>query len=146
MPRFLADTSCLVAALQPGHQHRDRAVAEISRRLDASQVMAVAGHSLVEVYSVLTRMPPPYRVSPAEALASIQPSIVDRAEVVALNAGQYVELLQRAAEDGVAGGRIYDAAIAACAVLAKVDTVLTFNERHFRPLLPDRIRVVVPSE
>jgi predicted nucleic acid-binding protein len=146
MSRFLADTSCIVASVQPYHSHRHRALGELGRRLDAGAAMVVAAHSLAEAYSVLTRVPSPYRSTPAEAIAALHVSFVEQADVVALDPASYVSRLQHMASDGVAGGRVYDALIAACAVQAKVDTVLTFNERHFRPLLPDSIEVVVPRE
>jgi toxin FitB len=146
MPRFLVDTNCIVAALQPEHPDKDRAVGEINRRLGARETMVVAAHSLVEAYSVLTRVPRLLRITPHGALAAIQQSFIERAEIVALDESGYVPSLRQTAEDGLAGGRVYDAVIAACAVRARVDAVLTFNERHFRPLLPDSIEVVVPSE
>jgi hypothetical protein len=37
MPRFLPDTNCVVAALLAWHEHHERAVREIERRLDAGE-------------------------------------------------------------------------------------------------------------
>jgi hypothetical protein len=65
--------------------------------------------------------------------------------LAALEASAYEALLVQAPVHGIAGGRIYDAVIAACAAQARVDVVVTFNERHFRPLLPSHVRIVVPS-
>lgn len=58
----------------------------------------------------------------------------------------YAAIIENAPRLGIVGGRIYDALIAACAARAKVNTLLTFNDRHFRSLLPDSIQVVVPGE
>ena len=146
MARFLADTDCILAAMRSRHVHHSAAESELTRRLNAGELLFVAAHSLVEAYSVLSRLPPPERVSPANALAAIQQTLLERAEIVALETDAYFPFLRQAAQSGVAGGRIYDAVIAACAVRAKVDTVVTFNRRDFRPLLPDSIEVVVPSE
>lgn len=146
MVRFLADTSCIVATLQPGHQQKRFALAALNQRIDRGEHLVVAGHSLAEAYSVLTRMPPPHRAAPAEAMAVLQASFIDQAEVVTLDSHGYGALLRRAAADGIAGGRIYDAIIAACAVQAKVTVVLTFNVRHFRDLLPANVEVNDPSE
>jgi predicted nucleic acid-binding protein len=41
--------------------------------------------------------------------------------------------------------RVYDALIAACAKKAKVDVLLTFNERHFRQFEGDGLSIEVPS-
>jgi hypothetical protein len=67
-------------------------------------------------------------------------------EAVALDTGGYWNLLRAAPERDIVGARIYDAVILACAIAAQADTLLTLNERHFRPLARDRIEVVVPRE
>jgi hypothetical protein len=109
--------------------------------------MVLAAHALAEAFSVLTRVPRPHRLSASVALQVLRSSFLERAAaVVALDADGYIELLQRAPTEQIAGGRIYDAVIAACAVQARVNVLLTFNDQHFRPLLPREIEIVVPSE
>ncbi len=108
--------------------------------------MVIAAHTLAEAYSVLTRRPPPDRVSPSQAVEMLRASFVAQSELTALDGPHYLTFLQNASERGVAGGRTYDALIAACAIYASVDAFLTFNERHFRPLLPASVEVVVPRE
>ncbi len=71
--------------------------------------------------------------------------LANAAEVVALDADAYRQLLQAAARQNIAGGRIYDAVIYACGVAARVDVLLTFNGRHFRPLANGGIEIVVPT-
>ena len=146
MPRFLPDTNCLIASVSGGHQHHPAATAELQRRLDMGHRMVVAGHTLAEAYSVMTRRPPPDRVTPTQAVELLRASIVEQSELTALAGPQYLAFLQEASERGIAGGRTYDALIAASAVAANVDVFLTFNERHFRALLPDAVEVIVPSE
>ena len=53
-------------------------------------------------------------------------------------------LLLRAPKNGVAGGRIYDAVIGACAEQGKASAVLTFNAGDFTALGQD-FDVVVPG-
>lgn len=106
----------------------------------------MAAPVLVEVYSVLTRLPLPQRFSPAEAWRLIESNFLGHGiEVVALDAAAYLQLVSSAPREGTAGGRIYDAVIVACARAAQVDTILTFNDRQFRPLAAGTIEVVVPS-
>src|SRR5439155_4456381 len=62
------DTSCLVAAVCAWHEHHAAAAREIERRLAAGEPMIVAAPALVESYAVLTRLPPPHRLRPADAL------------------------------------------------------------------------------
>ena len=53
-------------------------------------------------------------------------------------------VLLRAPKNGVAGGRIYDAVIGACAEQGKASAVLTFNVGDFTALGQD-FDVVVPG-
>src|SRR5206468_11098109 len=116
LPGFLPDTSCMVAAVCGWHQHHERAASEIHRRLRRDEPLIVAGPALVEAYAVLTRLPPPHRVSAPDALAVLLGSFVDAGRVVALDGRSYVSLLRRAPAEDVSGGRTYDAVIAACAL------------------------------
>jgi predicted nucleic acid-binding protein len=119
--------------------------AEVDRRLAGGESMVLAAHTLAETYAVLTSLPPPRRLSPRDARVLIERNFVQVAEqAVALDGPAYVELLGRMASQGVSGGRIYDAVIAACAERAGVATLLTFNVAHFRSLVGPRIEVVAP--
>ncbi len=145
MPRFLPDTSCLVAALCSWHEHHDRVAREIERRLGSGEGLVVAAPALVETYAVLTRLPPPHRLSPADSRALLEANFLgDAVEMVALDPAAYRHLLWSAPERGIAGGRIYDAVIVACGLAAGVDAILTFNERQFRPLAGEEIQIVIP--
>lgn len=145
MPRFLPDSSVIVAAVSSWHERREAAVAELDTRLDTGEEMVLAGPSVVESFSVLTRLPAPYRLSANDARALIMTNFVERAEVVALDATQYRSLLDRALALGVAGGQLYDLVIAECARQATVQALLTFNAQHFRRLADRSIEVVVPG-
>ena len=140
---FFVDTSCIVACVCSWHVHHAQAVAAIEARLAAGEKMLSAAHALAEAYAVLTRLPAPHRLSPADALALIEGNFFD--DAVALDADGYRTLLRRAATEGIAGGRTYDALIGECAVLAKAAALLTFNARHFSHLETAGLRVVVPG-
>jgi predicted nucleic acid-binding protein len=134
----------MVAAVCSWHERHRAAAAEIERRLERGEQLAVAAHALVETYAVLTRLPAPHRLAPADAWALVNANFVESASVVALSGQAHVTLLRRLATQGIAGGRSYDAVIAACARQAKVDALLTFNPRHFDPP-PDGVSVVEPA-
>lgn len=140
---FFVDTSCIVACVCSWHVHHAQAVAAIEARLAAGEKMLSAAHALAEAYAVLTRLPAPHRLSPADAMALIEGNFFD--DAVALDADGYRALLRRAGTEGIAGGRTYDALIAECAVLAKAAVMLTFNARHFSHLEAAGVRVVVPG-
>jgi predicted nucleic acid-binding protein len=141
---FVPDTNVLIAAALISHAHHGPARVEIEHRLGQGEEMILSSHSVVECYSVLTRMPPPGRFLPAAAWSAIEWNYVGRAKVVALKAQQILELVRSAPGRNIVGGRTYDAVIAAVADSSGAETLLTFNERHFAPLL-GRARVVVPA-
>lgn len=147
MPSFLPDTSCLVAAVCGWHVHHPRATHEIKRRLGEGERLILAAPTLVESYAVLSRLPPPRRLSPAEGWTVVRASFVEHAsEVIAPDSNRIQRLLEESAASGVAGGAIYDALIVACAQIADVEAILTFNERQFRFLAQAGIRVIVPPD
>lgn len=134
----------MVAAVCTWHEHHAAAAAGIERRLGRGERMAIAAHALVETYAVLTRLPAPYRLAPADAWALVNANFVTRATVVALTGSAHTSLLERLALTGIGGGRTYDAVIAASARQAKVGVLLTFNPRHFDPP-PEGVEVIQPS-
>jgi len=142
-PVFFVDTSCIVACVCSWHVHHAQAVAEIEQRLAAKEKMATAAHAAAEAYAVLTRLPAPHRLAPADALALIDGNFLDGA--VALDAGGYRKLLRQVGAEGISGGRTYDAIIAECALRAKAAALLTFNARHFTNLETAGVQVVVPG-
>ncbi len=145
MAAFLLDTSCMVATVCGWHEHHHRAEQEIERRLGQGETLLVAAPALVEAYAVLTRLPSPHRLSPADALALLEANFMRPARLVALDGKSYRSLLRRAPHEGIAGGQAYDAVIAACALKASGVTLLTFNPGHFSPFARRGLQVVVPG-
>ncbi len=145
MPGFLPDTSCLVPAVCSWHEHHVAAAGAIEARLARAERMHLAAPALVEAYAVLTRLPPPYRLAPSDALALLETSFIAPGRIIALAARAYRNLLRSAPAEGHAGGRLYDAVIAHCALAAKVSTLLTFNERHFGSFAGRGLDIVVPG-
>jgi predicted nucleic acid-binding protein len=136
----------MISAVCTWHVHHERAAQEIERRLREGETLVLAAPAMVEAYAVLTRLPPPHRISPADSWALLEGSfLMISAELVALNAETYRNILQTAAGRGIAGGRLYDAVIVACAQAAYVDVLLTFNERQFVPSAEHGPAVVVPT-
>lgn len=135
----------MVAAVCTWHERHLAAVTDIERRLQRGERLAIAGHSLVETYAVLTRLPAPHRLAPADAWALVEANFIKSATVVTLGGAAYTALLGRAAAMGIGGGRTYDRVIAACAAQGKVDALLTLNPRHFDPP-PEGVSVMEPSD
>lgn len=144
MPGFLPDTSCIVALVCAWHEHHGRARKEVERRLERGERMIAAAPALVEAYAVLTRLPPPHRLAPNDALTLLEANFLRQTRIVALDARSYRTLLRHAPAAGTVGGGIYDSVIAACGLRAKAAALLTFNEKHFAFLDERKLQVIVP--
>jgi predicted nucleic acid-binding protein len=75
----------------------------------------------------------------------VRTNFVENASLVTLDAPAHVAVLERLADEGVGGGRTYDALIAACATASSARALLTFNRRHFDPP-PRGVMVVEPPD
>jgi predicted nucleic acid-binding protein len=144
-PRFLVDTSVLVAVLCSWHEQHTTAVGDLERWLAAGATMVVAGPTLIEAYAVLTRLPAPYRLAAADAHTLITANFVHQQEVVTLPAAGYVELLDRLVAADIAGGQAYDAVVAECARQTRVDALITFNPWHFTSVPAQSLTIAVPG-
>ena len=105
-----------------------------------------AWHCCLEFYSVATRLPPEFRLRPADAVLLLEEEVLARFAVVDLPAQERKRLLQDAARDGVAGGRVYDLHIAEAARVHGARVVVTDNRRHFSSLLRYDVRVLGTAE
>lgn len=103
-------------------------------------------HALLETYSVLTRLPPPHRLAPRLARELLSETCSAVARVAGVEGGDDLwTWLDEIARRGIAGGRIYDAAIARSLLLAGACRLLTLNPRHFTALLPVGFEIVDPT-
>jgi len=107
---------------------------------------ATAWHCCLEFYSVATRLPPEFRVPPADAVRLLAEEVFQRMSVHELPADARDAMLQFVAQDGIAGGRIYDVHIAEVARAAGARVIVTDNRRHFLAALRYGVRVETPLE
>lgn len=141
------DTSVLVSGLlrvgQAWEPARALLVDASERRLGRAMT---AWHCCLELYSVSTRLPAEYRLSPAEALRIVEESVLPHLVVEDLPKRARLAFLRGIAGDGIAGGRAYDAHVAEVARLAGCDVLVTENVKHFAGLARSGIRVVTATE
>ena len=141
------DTSVLLAGLvdfgpqSAPAQSVMHAVAE--KRLGT---VATAWHCCLEFYSVATRLPAEFRLAPGDAAVLLHEEVFSRLNIHDLPPGDRLTMVQAAARDGVAGGRIYDSHIAEVARAAGATVVVTDNRRHFVSALRYGMRVETPAE
>jgi predicted nucleic acid-binding protein len=141
------DTSVLVAGLVdfgPQSAPAQSLLHAVAERQIASA--ATAWHCCLEFFSVSTRLPPEFRLTPELAAQLLEAEVFGRMAVHDLPAGDRLGLVKSAAHDRVAGGRIYDAHIAEVARAAGAPIIVTDNRRHFLAALRHGIRVETPTE
>jgi predicted nucleic acid-binding protein len=145
--RVFIDTSVLLAGLiDLGPQ--SAAAQSLMHSIAERQVpdAATAWHCCLEFFSVSTRLPPEFRLTPLEAVHLLDHEVFDRMSVHDLPSAARVGLLAAAVQDGIAGGRIYDAHIAEVARASGAGVVITDNRRHFMAALRYGIPVETPGE
>jgi predicted nucleic acid-binding protein len=118
---IVVDTSVAVAAALPWHEAHTPARSALSR--PKTPLLAQVA---VETYSVLTRLPPPQRVTAMLARGYL----VETFELppITLSAAGYERLLELAAAEPIIGGAVYDALVAATAQEAGA-TLLSLDRR-----------------
>lgn len=103
----LLDTSAAVAFLVGDHDAHD-----VTFEALADRQLGLAGHAAFETFSVLTRLPPPSRLTPAVAGQLISTNFPHSRF---LSVERAAALLAGLVGYGVAGGAVYDALVGATA-------------------------------
>jgi predicted nucleic acid-binding protein len=107
-PDLLVDTSVAVAVAVADHQHHETTIRALGDRR-----LGLAGHAAFETFSVLTRLPPPARRTPA-AVARLLAADFPHSRFLGEEAA--AALLGELHTLGIAGGTVYDALVGATAV------------------------------
>ena len=137
----LFDTSSLIAAMLSDHNaHTAAQKAFLEAR--AAGLACVSAHSLLELYSVLTGMPRSPRISPVIAQRMIDTNLTGCLQIP-LELNDYAAVTARVVGLQLAGGVVYDALIAQCALKVGATAIVTLNAKHFRRLGADIEALVV---
>lgn len=107
-PEALVDTSVAVALVVSDHEHHQTVTTALAGRR-----LGLAGHAAFETYSVLTRLPPPARRTPAAVAQLLAFNFPGTRFLGALPAS---DLVGRLAALRLSGGSVYDALVGATAV------------------------------
>jgi predicted nucleic acid-binding protein len=128
------DTSVLIATFYAHHQFHQPSI-DLFLRFKKSEACCGA-HSLAEIYSSLTGRTGRERVSADEAMLFLG-NVRERLTIVGLDDQEYFKALEASAALGIAGGAIYDALLAHCALKAQAQTIYTWNAKDFTRLGPE---------
>ncbi len=142
--RIALDSSYLIPLLSDWHQHHLKTLRSYQHWLDRDAQVILPVHAILECYSVLTRVPAPYRLPPDLARQTIQENFARTALVVGAKAGGVWDRIENLSRRGFGGGQVYDALIAWCAADAGATILLTWNLKHFTAIAPPDIEVREP--
>jgi predicted nucleic acid-binding protein len=114
------------------------------RWIDHNAEPVIALHAILEVYSVMTSIPPPRRLTPEAALQALEQNFAREAVIGTLGPEHIWDLLASLARSGFGGSRIYDALIAHSVAQAGASLFLTWNTKHFLSIAPAGLEVREP--
>jgi predicted nucleic acid-binding protein len=146
LPRTAIDTSVIVAAHLVRHDHHGAAFRALEATLESEASIILPMPALVEAYSVLTRLPVSYRLSPSDALRVLRNSLGAVSEIATLSGEEAWPFLAESADNQVMGRATYDSQIIACAVKAGAERILTLNAHDFVRLAPEGVEIVNPLD
>jgi predicted nucleic acid-binding protein len=134
------DTSVMIAAFWGDHADHD---ASLRVFVKANRETGACGiHSLAEVYATMTALPIRPILAPEQVFLFVQ-QVVERLTTITLDQAEYLHAIRELSDRGMAGGRVYDALLLACARKSQAETIYTWNVKHFREIAPhlrERIR------
>ena len=140
------DSSVIIAGTHDMHPHHARAIVWIDAVIEQRITGLITWHALAEIWSVLTRMPAPGRLSPEQALRIVR-RVQEVFQLCQVEPVVYSEALQRCTDRSFALGVVFDALHLVCAERAGADAMVTFNGADFRRLASSASpRVIVPPD
>jgi predicted nucleic acid-binding protein len=137
--RFGVDSSCIIALVSDWHIHHRITLHCYGDFLSRGAL------PVMESFSVLTRLPVPYRILPGDAHQLLEQTFAGKAMLAPLAPETAWEIMGALAAQHLGGGRIYDAAIAASVAAAGASVLLTWNHRDFIPISPTALDIREPS-
>ena len=146
MKKVFLDTNVFVSGLLD--VSADSACRSILLGLEARRLRScvTAWHCCLEFFSVTTRLPPEYRLSPEAAIALLTEHVFDRVQVEGLPVGDAVSWLKTLEGSDVRGGLVYDAHLGQIAHRAGCAILVTSNLSDFRQVAPHGIEILSPRQ
>lgn len=144
--KFSVDSNFLICSLQSWNPHHDATLADLEHRLTAGQSLHLIPHTLLETYSVMTRMPEPFRKPPALVKDLLNRNFREFPLTDVPLATDVWLLLTDLAQKGMGGGQTYDRWIAWTAYKAGIQELVTWNVKHFLPHDFSGLEIVAPGK
>ncbi|MEM9885432.1 MAG: PIN domain-containing protein [Bacteroidota bacterium] len=129
--KTLFDSSVIIAFCVEQHPKHEVAKQWFLKAKNKEIELYVAGHSLMESYSVLTRTPFKPRINATQAKLLLEQNVLSFAQLIVLKAADYKRLLSQLVENNFIGGISYDAVVFESAALSGIQQVITANAKDF---------------
>jgi len=147
MKRPFFDTSILLAGLID-FGAPSVAPIQILDRIANRQIhdASTAWHCCLEFYSVATKLPEEYRLTPDVAQEFVDEEIMGRLGIEILDRADQRQFFREATRNTIRGGRIYDFHIGTVALVHQTSAIITENKKHFLNFERQAIDVLSASE
>ena len=139
--KIFFDTSVLVAAFVNAHPRHTNCLPWLQKVKKKEIEGIISVHSLIEIYSILTKLPLSPRINPVLALNLIKENILEDFELVTYGKKDYINLLDELSHDNIIGGASYDGLILNAAKKVTADKILTLNVNDFIRVYPQLVRI-----
>ena len=140
------DTSVLIPAFAESHPNHKECFSLLEKVFDKKMEAVTSSHALLEFYSVFSKLPLKTRISPLEIQEIIEKNIYSNFKIILAEEKDYKEVISQITSLGLSGGIVYDLFHYICARKAKVNTILTYNERDFQKINFEKISVLLPED
>jgi len=134
--KVLFDTNVIIAAFINSHPEHRRSLPWLQKAVKKQIEGLVSVHSLIEIYSVITRLPLSPKISTDLALKLIKENILNSFKLITYSSGDYIDLLTALVKNNISGGASYDGLILWAAKKSKADKIITLNKNDFIRVLP----------
>ena len=140
--KIFFDTSVLVASFVNAHPRHANCLPWLQKVKKKEIEGIISVHSLIETYSILTKLPLSPRINPPLALSLIKENILEDFELVTYGKKDYINLLDELSSGNIAGGASYDGLILSAAKKVTADKILTLNVNDFIRVCPQLVRII----
>lgn len=137
------DTNVLVDLLTDKSSRHERTRRSFQEYVAAGAEWVIAEHALLETFSVLSRTPRAFGLSPRETAEALQGSF-GQAVIAPFRPGIAWEAIRHTLDRGYWGGRVYDAVIAMSVFDAGARLLLTWDVQDMLTVAPVGLEIRPP--
>ena len=144
--KIFLDTSVLITTFAEAHPNHKECFSILEKITDKKIEVLISSHTLLEFYSVFSKLPLKTRISPLEIKEVIERNIYPNFKIIYLEEKEHKEIISQITQLGLSGGIIYDLFHYMSARKAKANSILTYNSADFEKINFEKIPVMLPRD